>query len=120
MNNKLHDISLLARNKYVWSKAACLIRRKPVAASDEYKLKRSFPNKHANFGYNLSKQELLKECNLSDEKISNNSRLFEKAFIFTKGKGQPFTLVISNIYYFLEDIPGESQYNCEFLNVSLA
>ena len=48
MNNKLHDISLLARNKYVWSKAACLIRRKPVAASDEYKLKRSFPNKQTN------------------------------------------------------------------------
>jgi len=97
------------------SQTSCRVRRIQI----ETKLSKQ-TNKHANFGYNLSKQELLKECNLSDEKISNNSRLFEKAFIFTKGKGQPFTLVISNIYYFLEDIPGESQYNCEFLNVSLA
>ena len=42
-------------------KAVCLICHETVDVFKEYNLKRHFQTKHANFGHNLSKQELQKK-----------------------------------------------------------
>ena len=43
-------------------KAVCLICHETVAVFKEYNLKRYFQTKQANFGHNLSKQELQKKA----------------------------------------------------------
>ena len=43
-------------------KAVCLICHETVAVFKEYNLKRHFQTKYANFGHNLSKQELQKKA----------------------------------------------------------
>ncbi|CAI9725739.1 transcription factor II-I repeat domain-containing 2-like [Octopus vulgaris] len=59
-------------------KAACLICSETVAVFKEYNLKRHFQTKHANFGHNLSKQELQKKANDLTKRLKQQQNVFDK------------------------------------------
>ncbi|CAI9717817.1 Hypothetical predicted protein [Octopus vulgaris] len=59
-------------------KAACLICSETVAVFKEYNLKRHFQTKHANFGHNLSKQELQKRANGLTKRLKQQQNVFDK------------------------------------------
>ena len=59
-------------------KAVCLICHETVAVFKEYNLKRHFQTKHANFGNNLSKQELQKKATDLVKSLKQQQTVFEK------------------------------------------
>ena len=59
-------------------KAVCLIWHETVAVLKEYNLKRHFQTKHANFGHNLSKQELQKKATDLVKGLKQQQTVFEK------------------------------------------
>ena len=65
-------------------KAVCLICHETLAVFKEYNLKRHFQTKHANFGHNLSKQELQKKTTDLVKSLKQQQTVFEKTSIFTK------------------------------------
>ena len=58
--------------------AVCLICHETVAVFKEYNLKRHFQTKHANFGHNLSKQELQKKATNLVKSLKQQQTVFEK------------------------------------------
>ena len=60
-------------------KAVCLICHETVAVFKEYYLKWHFQTKHANFGHNLSKQELPKKATDLVKCLKEQQTVFEKA-----------------------------------------
>lgn len=59
-------------------KAVCLICHETVGVFKEYNLKRHFQTKHANFGHNLSKQELQKKATDLVKSLKQQQTVFEK------------------------------------------
>ena len=59
-------------------KAVYLICHETVAVFKEYNLKRHFQTKHANFGHNLSKQELQKKATDLVKGLKQQQTVFEK------------------------------------------
>ena len=55
-----------------------LICHETVAVFKEYNLKRHFQTKHANFGHNLSKQELQKKATNLVKSLKQQQTVFEK------------------------------------------
>ena len=60
-------------------KAVCLICHEIVAVFKEYNLKLHFQTKHANFGHNLSKQELQKKVTDLVKCLKQQQSVFEEA-----------------------------------------